>query len=147
MTSELPTRHEILSPPSMSEALGYAHAVLPASGKTLYLGGQGATGPDGRVIGESLVEQFDIAAGNVATVLESAGGSPQDLVAMWIYVTDGSEYRSWRFDIGRVYRRHFGRHYVASGLFVVSELWDVKAKVELVCTAVVPDAVKAENPL
>jgi enamine deaminase RidA (YjgF/YER057c/UK114 family) len=36
-------------------------------------------------------------------------------------------------------RRHLGRHYPATALFGVTELFDPAALVELVCTAVVPD--------
>jgi hypothetical protein len=38
-----------------------------------------------------------------------------------------------------VYRRHFGKHYVATALLGVAELFDEDAVVELVGIAVVPE--------
>jgi enamine deaminase RidA (YjgF/YER057c/UK114 family) len=58
---------------------------------------------------------------------------------MQIYVTDAAAYRDALKEIGAAYRRHFGRHYPAIGLFEVQGLFDPGAKVELMCIAVVPD--------
>jgi len=132
------TRHQIISPPALADPVGYAHAVVASPGNLVFLGGQVALDDGGRIVGESLVDQFDRAAANVVHILEAAGGTPEDLVSFMIYVTDTDEYHAWRHDLARVYRQHFGRHYVASGVFGVHALFHADAKVELVCTAVVP---------
>ena len=133
------TVHRIVTAPSLAAPSGYAHAVVAALGRTVFLGGQTALGPDGTIVGTSMLEQFDVAAGNVVTALAAAGGSPEDLVSLTIYVTDLSAYRSALAELGGVYRRHFGKHYVASALLGVAELFDQDALVELVGIAVVPE--------
>ena len=86
-----------------------------------------------------MVEQFDAACGNVATGLQAAGARPEHLVSMQIFVTDLEAYRSNREAIGVAWRRHFGKHYPAMGLFEVRGLVDPRAKVELMAIAVRPD--------
>ena len=133
------TPHQIINPDQLARPVGFAHAVVPAAGKTIYLGGQGGMDPSGQLVGEGLVEQFDAAAGNIVTALTAAGAEPEHLVSMQIFVTDGDEYRGSLAEIGEVYKRHFGRHYPALALFEISGLFHQKAKVELWCVAVVPD--------
>ena len=131
--------HEMLNPDSLARPSGFSHVVVAAEGRAVYLGGQTGHDRDGRVVGPTIVEQFARAAANVVVALEAAGGTPEDLVAMTIYVTDVGEYRAALEGVGSAYREHFGRHYPALALFEVSALFDPDAKVELVCTAVVPD--------
>jgi enamine deaminase RidA (YjgF/YER057c/UK114 family) len=128
--------HRIVNAADLAAPKGYAHAVVAAPGTLVFLGGQTALGPDGTIQGDTMVEQFDIAAGNVVTALAAAGGRPEDIVSMTIYVTDVADYRRSLPDLGPVYRRHFGRHYPAVALLGVSALFDEAAKVELVATAV-----------
>ena len=130
--------HEVVVAPELAEPVGFAHAVVAAPGRTVYLGGQTAQGPGGSIVGESVTEQFDVAAGNVVTALRAAGGSPSHLVSLIIYVTDVPAYRAALRELGPLYRKHFGRHYPAVALLGVAELFDPAAKLELVATAVVP---------
>ena len=97
-----------------------------------------AHGKDLTLPGPGLVEQFDAAAGNVVTALRAAGGESEHLVSMTMYVTSVAEYRSSLKELLPVWRKHFGRYYPAAALIGVSELVDPDAKVELVCTAVIP---------
>lgn len=130
--------HEILNPAGMAKPVGFAHAVVAAPGRTIYLGGQAAHDGDGNIVGETMPEQFAQAAANVVEVLAAAAGRPDHLVSMQIYVTDVESYRASLTELAAVYRSHFGRHYPAIALFEVRGLMDPKAMVELVCTAVVP---------
>jgi enamine deaminase RidA (YjgF/YER057c/UK114 family) len=130
--------HEIVTAPGLAEPVGFAHAVVAAPGRTVYLGGQTAQGPDGTIVGESIVEQFDVAAGNVAVALAAAGSSPEHLVSLVIYTTAVAEYRAALRELGPLWRKHFGRHYPAVALLGVAELFDDAAKLELVGTAVIP---------
>jgi len=124
--------HRIVDVPGLPEPVGYAHAVVAAPGRTVYLGGQiGA--------GETLVEQFDAAAANVVAALRAAGGEPDDLVSLVVYATDLDEYRASLSDLGEVWRHYFGRRYPAMALVGVSGLIDPLARVELMGVAVVPD--------
>ncbi len=112
--------HDIVNPSSLAKPAGFAHAVVAAPGRTVYLGGQTAQGPSGEIVGATIVEQFTVAAGNVVTALAAAG------------------YRAALPDLAPVYRQHFGRHYPAIALLGVAELFDPDALLELVGTAVVP---------
>ena len=132
------TPHEIVTAPGLAKPVGFAHAVISAPGRTIHLGGQTAQGPDGAIVGSTLVEQFDVAAGNVATALTAAGATPDHLVSLIIYTTVVSEYRQSLVELGPLWRKHFGRHYPAVALLGVAELFDEAAKIELLGTAVIP---------
>jgi enamine deaminase RidA (YjgF/YER057c/UK114 family) len=130
--------NRIVNAPGLAEPVGFAHAVVAGPGRTVYLGGQTAQGPDGAIVGATLAEQFDVAAGNVVTALAAAGGSPDHLVSLIIYTTVVREYKAALKELGPLWRKHFGRHYPAVALLGVAELFDEAAKVELVGTAVIP---------
>ena len=80
--------------PDLPAPVGYAHAVVAAPGRTVYLGGQTAQAPDGTIFGVTIVEQFDLAARNLVAALQAAGGQPDDLVSLQIFVTDLAAYRA-----------------------------------------------------
>ncbi|MGH3758630.1 RidA family protein [Actinophytocola sp.] len=130
--------NRVVYAPGLAEPVGFAHAVVAGPGHAVYLGGQTAQGPDGAIVGSTLVEQFDVAAGNVVTALTAAGAAPDHLVSLIIYTTSVPEYRSSLRELGTVWRKHFGRHFPAVALLGVAELFDEAAKVELVGTAVIP---------
>lgn len=132
------TAHEIVNPLTLAEPVGHAHVVEAAPGRTVYLGGQIARRPGGGISGDTVVQQFDVALGNVVEALRAVGGRPHDLVSMLIYTTAVGAYRVNRRTLGSVYRRHMGRHYPAMALFGATELFEPKALIELVCTAVIP---------
>jgi enamine deaminase RidA (YjgF/YER057c/UK114 family) len=133
-----PSPHRIVNPESMLPARGFAHAVVAAPGRTIYLGGQTAHRRDGTITATTIVEQFDAAAANLVTALEAAGGRPEHLVSLHVYVTDAAAYRAALSDLAPVHRRHLGRHYPAMALLEVAGLMDPAALLELVGVAVVP---------
>jgi enamine deaminase RidA (YjgF/YER057c/UK114 family) len=116
--------------------MGFSHAVVAQTGRTVYLAGQTAQRPDGSLVAGTMAEQFDIAARNVVLALEGAGARPQDLVSLQIFVTDVTEYQRLSKEIGVAYRRHFGDYYPAMALVEVRRLFDPKATVELMGIAV-----------
>ncbi|HYP24887.1 MAG TPA: RidA family protein [Actinomycetota bacterium] len=126
------TPHRIVNPEELAPPEGFAHAVVAAPGRTVYLGGQ---------IGEgsTMPAQFAAAARNVVVALRAAGAEPHHLVSLTIFVTDVNAYRKALAPIGAAYRKNFGRHYPAMALFGVSRLFEPDALVELVGIAVVPD--------
>jgi enamine deaminase RidA (YjgF/YER057c/UK114 family) len=125
---------ELINSPELAPPIGFSHAVR--AGDTVYLAGQTALAPDGSIIGETIADQFDVAAGNLMTALRAAGGGPDDLVSLQVFVTSVPEYKQSLMALGRVWRTHFGRRYPAMGLFGVTELFDPAAKVELMGVAV-----------
>ena len=133
------TPHRIVNPEGMASPVGYAHAVVAAPGRLVFLGGQVAHDAGGVCRGDSLVEQFERALANVVLALEAAGGSQEHLVSIQIYTTDVAAYRAAARELGGLYRLAVGRHYPAMAVFEVSGFFDPDALVELVCTAVVPE--------
>jgi enamine deaminase RidA (YjgF/YER057c/UK114 family) len=129
--------NRIVTAPELAKPVGYAHAVVSDPGSIVHLGGQTALGPDGAIQGRDVVEQFDVAAGNVVAALRAAGGAPEDIVSMQIFATDIADYRARLRDLGPVWQRHFGRRYPASGLFGVTRLFDDEAVIELMAVAVI----------
>lgn len=132
--------HQIVTAPELGEPVGYAHAVVAAPGRVVFLGGQTALLPDGTIAGTSLPEQFAVAADNVVTALRAAGGQPQDICSMQIFVTDPADYKLHLPELGRLWRDRFGRRYPATGLFGVTRLYDTEALIELMAVAVLPGA-------
>ena len=130
--------HRILNPSSLAKPSGFSHVVVPTPGRIVHVAGQIGQRQDGSLAGSSVVDQFDQACANVVEALISAGARPELLVTMQIYVTALAEYRSSLHDLGKVWQKHFGKHYPAVSLFEVSGLFEPGAKVELVCTAVIP---------
>jgi enamine deaminase RidA (YjgF/YER057c/UK114 family) len=126
---------KIINPPELMEPRGFSHAAL--SGQTLFLGGHTAHRADGTLPGPGLTEQFAGALANLATTIRTAGGRPEDLAWLQVFVTDVAAYRSSTRELGPIWGRHFGRHYPAMGLFGVTELADPAAVVELMGIAVI----------
>jgi enamine deaminase RidA (YjgF/YER057c/UK114 family) len=134
-----PTPHRIVEAAGLAPASGYAHAVVAAAGRTVYLGGQIGMDDSGRVAESDLVGQLDLALANLVTALRAAGGEPSHLVWMQIFVTDAAAYRAELPALGRAWRRHLGRHYVATALLEVKGLFDPAAMIEVMGTAVIPE--------
>jgi len=132
-------RNLLINPKELAPAIGYSHAVLAPPGHTVYLAGQIAFDEEGQIVGDTWVEQFDLALSNLVKALAGAGGEPEDLVWMQIFTVDVAAYRVARPDLGPVYRRHLGRHFPAMGLYGVNELADVGALVEITAVAVISD--------
>jgi enamine deaminase RidA (YjgF/YER057c/UK114 family) len=130
--------HRLVNPETLPPPTGFSHAAVPADGRTVYLGGQAGHRPDGS-IPDDLAEQFDRACANVVEALGAAGGRPGDLVSLQIFATDLGEYRGQLKELGEAWRRHFGKHYPAMALLGATELFDARARVELVGVAVIPE--------
>ena len=130
--------HEHVNPPSLLEPVGFAHVVVAAPGRTVFLGGQTGHRGDGS-IDDELLAQFHQALRNIVTVLDAVGARVEDLVSMQVYVTDAAAYRGLGRELGGAWRSELGRHYPAMALFEVTGLHDPRAQVELLATAVLPE--------
>jgi enamine deaminase RidA (YjgF/YER057c/UK114 family) len=121
---------EYVNPPSLARPRGFSHATV-ATGRTVFLAGQTALDPDGRIVGRSVVDQFEVALSNLLTSLRAAGGEPGHLASMTIYVVDMDDYQRHSREIGDVWKRLVGRSYPALAGIEVSRLWDTAALVEI----------------
>lgn len=138
---------EIVNPPGMEEPRGFSHGLVwPGSGRPLFVAGQTALSPSGRIEAAGLVEQFGIALDRVLAVVRAAGGEPDHIGRMTVYVTDLDEYRASRRELGACWTERMGRHYPAMALVEVSALVDEGARVEIEATAVLPPRDEGAGP-
>lgn len=129
---------ERINPESLARPSGFAHAVRATGTVTVHLAGQTAMDRDGAIVGEGIVGQFEQALGNLLTALRAAGGGPEHLASLTIYIVDVPAYREHAREIGRVWQRLAGRDYPAMAGIGVARLWDEEALVELQGTAELP---------
>lgn len=140
------TPHEIINPLTLSDPVGYSHALVVTPGRAVYVGGQNAYRSDGVLTGDSVVQQFDHALANMVEALRAAGAGPGHVVSMRVYTTSLSVYRVNLKTLGSVYRRHMGRYYPPMTVVGVTELLEPGALVELECAAVIPEARESAKP-
>jgi len=81
------------------------------------------------------VAQFAQALDNVLAVVAAAGGSPESIARLVIYVTDKRDYRAGRGEVGDAYRSRMGKHFPAMALVEVRGLLEDDARVEIEAVA------------
>jgi enamine deaminase RidA (YjgF/YER057c/UK114 family) len=128
---------KLINPESLGAPRGYSNGVLTdAGGRLLFVAGQIGWDERQAVVSDDFVAQFDRALANVVTVVSAAGGSPQQIARLVIYVTNKREYVDRRDEVGQSYRAHLGKHFPAMALVEVKSLVDDRAKVEIEAVAV-----------
>ncbi len=129
----------MIQPEGWAPARGYANAIR-ARGEVIALAGQVGWNPATlQFETNDFVGQTEQALRNIATVLETAGAKPSDVIRMTWYVTDRAGYVDNQKALGQAYRRIFGTHYPAMTLVFVASLLEEKALVEIEATAVIAD--------
>jgi enamine deaminase RidA (YjgF/YER057c/UK114 family) len=126
-----------VNPEALPAPSGYAHGIL--AGNTVYLGGQTALDRDMHIVEGGIVEQFRQAFSNVLTTLTAAGGHPEDLVSVTIYLTDVDDYIAHGREIGRIWREMAGSKYPAMAGIGVTRLWQKEAMIEIQGVAVIQE--------
>jgi enamine deaminase RidA (YjgF/YER057c/UK114 family) len=130
---------QIVNPVEVGRPRGFSHGVLVQAGaRLLFVAGQTAADPSGAVIDADFASQFDAALKRVVQVVRAAGGDPNHIARMTIYVTDLRVYRESRPQLAGVWKQHMGSHYPAMALVQVTGLVDEGATVEIQADAVVP---------
>ncbi|KJY18897.1 RidA family protein [Streptomyces virginiae] len=129
---------ERINPAELSPATGFSHAVVATGSRLVFLAGQTALDGAGKVVGETLPEQFETALANLLSALAAAGGAPADLARVTVYAVDVAAYRVHAGELGRIWRRLAGRDYPAMAVVGAVRLWDEAALVELDGMAVLP---------
>lgn len=130
---------EIVNPESWAAPKGYANGIVaPAGGRTIFIAGQVGWDADQKLVGDGFLSQFRQALENVVAVLRAAGGAPEHLARLTIYVTDKREYLEALREIGQAWRDVMGKHFPAMALVEVKALLEPGAKVEIEGTGVLP---------
>lgn len=128
---------KIVNPESLGNPRGYSNGVLTdAGGRLLFVAGQIAWNQGQKIMSADFVEQFDQALANVIEVVNEAGGRPEQIARLVIYVTDKLEYLEHTRSTGERYRARMGKHFPAIALVEVRGLLDPHAKVEIEAVAV-----------
>jgi len=128
---------KLINPVSLGSPRGFSNGVLTdAGGRLLFVAGQIAWDETQMIVSENFVEQFDRALANVIAVVNEAGGRPEQIARIVIYVTNRLEYLENQGAVGERYRAHMGKHFPAMVLVEVKSLLDDKAKVEIEAVAV-----------
>ena len=108
----------------------YCHATR--AGDRIWVSGTVGIAADGS-IPEDAVDQFRLALANLDAVLRSAGGAPEDVTKVTVFLTDIAD----RARINPLRQTYFGEHRPASTLVEVSALVLPALKVEIEAEAAV----------
>ncbi len=128
-----------INPEALGAPRGYSNGVLfPSGGRILFVAGQIGWNSGQHLVGDGFVEQFAQALENVMTVVREAGGVPESIGRLTIYVVDREPYVAALGAVGEAYRAVLGRHYPAMSLVEVAALLEPGALVEIEATAVLP---------
>lgn len=113
---------------------GYSAGIV-ASGKVLHISGHVGWDSPGVFSKKTLPEQFARALDHVLEVVRAAGGTPNAIAEMTIYVTDIDAYRSSLKEIGAHWKARLGAHFPAMALVGVASLVEPEALVEVQAVA------------
>ena len=129
-----------IEPPGWPRPKGYSDGMLaPAGARILFVAGQIGWDGDRKLVGPGdFAAQFAQALRNVVAVVRAAGGSPEHIARVTLYVTDKREYVAAREAIGAAWREIIGRHYPAMAMVEVSGLLEPGALLEIEATAALP---------
>jgi enamine deaminase RidA (YjgF/YER057c/UK114 family) len=126
-----------VNPQTLGTPRGYSNGILTdPNARLLFVAGQIGCNQANKIVSSDFVEQFDQALANVLAVVAEAGGKPEQVTRLTIYVTDRVEYVTHKRAIGERYRDRMGKHFPAMALIEVKGLLDPAAKVEIEATAV-----------
>jgi len=127
----------IVNPDTLAPPRGYSNGIVLGGTRTLFVAGQIGWDREMNVV-DGLSAQFALALDNVLDVVREAGGGPEHIGRMTIYVVDKAEYMAEAKAIGREYRARMQDHYPAMSLVQVAALLEPGARVEVEATAVLP---------
>lgn len=120
-----------INPASLGAPRGYSNGVLTEGGRLLFIAGQIAWNEEQQIVSDDLVAQFDRALANLITVVTEAGGTPDQIARLILYVTDKNDYQQRTKEIGDRYRARMGKHFPAMVLVEVKSLLDDAARIEI----------------
>ena len=126
-----------VNPTELAAPIGFSHGMVVNGGTLIFLAGQTALNKNNEIEGNGIVEQFERVISNLLVVLKEAGGKPENLVKLNIYVVDPVDYRANSKEIGKIWQRLIGRNYPAITLVGVTKLWDASALLEIEGVAVI----------
>lgn len=115
------------SDPDVPLSMGIAHDDV------VYVSGQAAFDPEtGDVVGDTVAGETTQTLENVASVLESAGASLDDVVKTQVFLTDVDDFD----EMNEAYREQFSEPYPARSAVEVGDLAaDIRVEIEAIAIA------------
>ena len=111
---------------------------MAARGEILAIAGMIGWDEREQLVSDEFAPQFRQALSNVLAVVVAAGGRPEHVISLTVYVTDKREYIADLGGVGAAYRALMGRHFPAMALVEVAALLEPRARVEIQGLAVLP---------
>jgi enamine deaminase RidA (YjgF/YER057c/UK114 family) len=131
--------HQFINPQGWAAPKGYANAVI-ATGTQIFLGGQIGWNAQQQFESDEFIEQARQTLRNIAQLLSAANAKPEHLVRLTWFITDRAEYLANLPQLGAAYREILGKNFPAMSCVQVNALIEVRAKIEIEATAVIPIA-------
>jgi len=131
---------QAINPPGWLRAPGWSHAMLEKVGDRTYLKIAGQVGWDmttQKLVSDDLEGQYDQALANLCTLVREAGGEPNNIIELRIYVTSVDEFNAKAKQLGQIYRNHLGKHFPAITLLGVNQLFMKELKIEIEALAII----------
>lgn len=128
---------ESIEPAGWPRPKGYSDGMLATgASRMLFVAGQIAWDERHRLVGTGdFAAQFAQALRNVVAVVRAAGGWPDHVVRMTVYVKDKRQYLAKTAEVGAAWREIMGKHFPAMSLVQVADLLEEGALVEIEATA------------
>lgn len=130
---------ETIQPDGWKAPKGYSNGVaVSGADRWLFVAGQIAWDSQQKLVGgKDFAAQFAQALRNVVSVVTAAGGTPEHIVRLTIYVRSKRDYLASTVAVGAAWREIIGRHYPAMALVQVADLLEDGALVEIEAIAAV----------
>lgn len=133
---------QAIQPEGWARPKGYANGIV-AEGRLLFVSGQVGWDAQERFVSDRFAEQWRQALANVLEVVRTAGGGPENVVRMTIYVVDKREYQAQVQEVGAAWKELMGRTWPTMALVQVADLLEEQARVEIEAMAVLPHVTEA----
>jgi enamine deaminase RidA (YjgF/YER057c/UK114 family) len=130
------TRLTAVDPESIPRARAHAHGVK-GWGDLLVVSAQTGRDREGRMVSGDLAEQYAQALENVLDVVWAAGGKPESVTQVRVYLTDIGRYRRHHKKIAEAWTRRLKGHRPALTVVEVAGLLDEEALVAVEAQALV----------
>ncbi|MBI2920940.1 MAG: RidA family protein [Planctomycetes bacterium] len=128
-----------VNPATLGKPSGYNNGMqAPGNSAVLQVAGQVAWDAQHRIVSKDFVGQFDQALRNFLDVVRQAGGGPEHVAEMTIFITDKQAYNDSLRKLGEIWRAVMGKNFPAMACVVVAGLVEEGAMVEIKGTAYLP---------
>jgi len=117
----------VVRPPGAKPSASWSHGILV--GDTLYISGMGGEDANGKIPGDFEAEARQ-ALDNIGAILKAGGMSPDDVVSVQVYLTDGAMFER----MNAVYRSYFKDPRPTRATVVVAKLVG-QGQIEITVTA------------